>query len=646
MKTKLLLLLMFCPLAALAVQREVKSPDGKMAVVVKVENGKAYYRVTYDGIEMLMTSRLGLKSTYGDFAKGLSFVEAVEERVEKHYDISRTKTSHVDFHANRLDMTLQNEQGRHMVLTFLVANHDVAFQYTLLRQEGNEMRSVIIKEEETAFRLPSETTAFLSPQSDPMIGFAQTKPSYEEVYSADAPMTTKSHYGHGYVFPALFHVGQKGWVLISETGVTSSYVGAHLSDYDQDDGYEIEYPMEGENNGFGSTSASVALPASTPWRTITIGRDLKPIVETTIPFDPLSPLYEPSQQYQPGRYTWSWLIWQDQSCNYDDQVTFIDLAAKMGYEYCLVDAWWDTNIGRDRIAELSRYAQQKGVSLLLWYNSNGHANNAPQGPFNCMDTNLAREREMEWMKRIGIKGIKVDFFGGDKQQTLALYEDILSDANKYGLQCIFHGCTLPRGWERLFPNYVASEAVLASENVFFDPVAAKREAFDLTLHPFCRNAVASMDWGGTMMNRYMSKDNKSRHPRMTTDMFEIASAITVQTSVQCMAVQPNNLTELPQTELDLLKSLPTTWDETRYIDGYPGKFVVLARRHGNRWYVAGLNAEPDVKKLSLDLPMLKGQTIRYWTDGPEKYAQEEKVKYDTKGRIQVTMQPSGGFILK
>lgn len=295
---------------------------------------------------------------------------------------------------------------------------------------------------------------------------------------------------------------------------------------------------------------------------------------------------------------------------------------------------------------LSKYAQSKGVSLLLWYNSNGYANNAPQGPFNCMNTNIAREKEMAWMQSIGIKGIKVDFFGGDKQQTLQLYEDILSDANKYGLQCIFHGCTLPRGWERLYPNYVASEAVLASENVFFDPNAAKREAFDLTLHPFCRNAVGSMDWGGTIMNRYMSKDNKSRHSRQTTDMFEIASAIVVQTSVQCMAVQPNNLQELPKVELDLLKSLPTTWDETRFIDGYPGKYVVLARRHGNQWYIAGLNAEKQVKKLSLNLPMLKGQTINYYTDGPGLYAQVQKVKYDKKGRIQVTMRPNGGFILK
>ena len=155
-----------------------------------------------------------------------------------------------------------------------------------------------------------------------------------------------------------------------------------------------------------------------------------------------------------------------------------------------------------------------------------------------------------------------------------------------------------------------------------------------------------MDWGGTIMNRFMSKDNKRRHSRKTTDMFEIACAITVQTSVQCMAIQPNNLRELPQVELDLMKSLPTIWDETRYIDGYPGKFVVLARRHGNQWYIAGLNAEKEAKKLTLQLPMLTGQTISYYTDNAEGYAELKTLTVDKKGQAKVVIQPNGGIILK
>ena len=323
----------------------------------------------------------------------------------------------------------------------------------------------------------------------------------------------------------------------------------------------------------------------------------------------------------------------------------------MGYEYTLVDGLWDRQIGRAGIEKLSRYAQSKGVSLLLWYNSNGAQNDAPQGPKNCMNTAVARKREMAWMKSIGVKGIKVDFFGGDKQHTMQLYEDILSDANDYGLQVIFHGCTLPRGWERMYPNFVSAEAVLASENVYFSETHAKREAFDLTLHPFCRNAVASMDWGGTIMNRRLSRDNRSRHPRHTTDVFEMAAAIVSQSSIQCIALQPNNLAELPQVELDWLRRVPTAWDETRFVCGYPGRYVVLARRHGQAWHVAGLNATASPMELKLCLPMLAGQEVTVMTDMPAASpamaeVKQRRMKVGRDGSLKVTMQPSGGLLIE
>jgi hypothetical protein len=263
-----------------------------------------------------------------------------------------------------------------------------------------------------------------------------------------------------------------------------------------------------------------------------------------------------------------------------------------------------------------------------------------------MSTAIARDREMAWMQKIGVKGIKVDFFGGDKQPTMQLYEDILFDANRYGLQVIFHGCTIPRGWEIMYPNYVASEAVLASENVFFSEGHAKSEAFELCMHPFIRNAVGTMDWGGTIMNKYLSRDNKSRHRRYTTDIFEMAAAITNQTPIQCIAVQPNNLEELPQFELDFLKSVPTTWDKTRFIDGYPGKYVVLARKHGDDWYVAGLNAEPQAKTLTVEMKEWANKTVDYYVDDPKKGPMLRQLKFDKHGQAKVTIQPNGGIILK
>lgn len=630
---------------------EVASPDGKVVVTIDDEGGRLTYSVSYGGEQFLLPSALGLKADIGDFSEGLSMVKTEETLIDTTYEMRGTKASTSHYVACQQKATYRNQKQQDITLTFNVSDNDIAFRYSF-PQEG-ETAAMVIGEEATSFRLPQEATTFICPQSDPMIGWKRTKPSYEEEYKPDAPLTDKSKYGQGYTFPCLFRIGEKGWVLISETGTDGGYPGTHLSDYDADKGYQIAFPMEGEANGWGSSQAGLTLPGSTPWRTITLGSSLKPIVETTIPFDVVEQKYEASEEYVPGRYTWSWLIWQDNSINYADQVQFIDLAGAMGYEYVLVDGYWDQTIGRDRIAELSRYAKGQGVSLLLWYNSNGFENDAPQTPKNCMNTSVARKKEMAWMKSIGVKGIKVDFFAGDKQHTMQLYEDILSDANDYGLQVIFHGCTLPRGWERMYPNYVASEAVLASENVFFTEHHAEREAFELAMHPFCRNAVASMDWGGTLMNKYMSRDNKKRHHRRTSDIFEMAAAITIQTSIQCIAMQPNNLEELPDFEKDFLRDVPMQWDETVFLDGYPGKYVVLARRSGDKWIVAGLNATDEELKLSVNLPMLPaGQEVDYYHDAPIKDGSlwpeplKERLKISKKSEAKVKIEPNGGLILK
>ena len=612
-----------------AEEYNVASPDGRIDVSISDDGGRLRYETCLDGVQMLQPSALGLLTTAGDFSKGLQIVGEESRSVNETYKMRNTKASHVYYCANELTLKVKNAAGQQFSVQFRVSNRDVAFRYLLERQgkDGDTKRTRVLREL-SAFNPVGGTKTFLCPQIGPETGWEQTKPSYEERYLLDQEMNVRSQFGLGYTFPCLFRVpsslnAQRStlnnyWMLISETGVTSQYCGSHLSDYTVGEGYVIAFPHEGENNATGSVEPSVTLPSATPWRTITMGSTLAPIVETTVAYDLVSPLYQPSIAYKGGRYTWSWLVWQDESINYDDQVQFIDLASKMGFEYTLVDNWWDERIGRDRIAELSRYAQERGVSLMLWYNSNGSENDAPQTPRDCMSTSIARHREMAWLRSIGVKGIKVDFFGGDKQQTMQLYEDILADANLYGIQVIFHGCTLPRGWERMYPNFVASEAVLASENVFFNPYHAQNEGVELTLHPFIRNAVASMDWGGVIMNKYLSRDNKSRHRRATSDMFEIATAITNQSEVNCIAMQPNNLSELPTIELELFRDMPTQWDETRFIDGYPGRYVVMARRHADRWYIAALNGTGEPLSLDLSLPMLDGTAFTLYTDGKQK----------------------------
>ncbi|MDE5571871.1 MAG: glycoside hydrolase family 97 protein, partial [Prevotella sp.] len=409
--------------------------------------------------------------------------------------------------------------------------------------------------------------------------------------------------------------------------------------------YHIGFPQEGEQNGVGSVTPAVSLPAMTPWRTITIG-SLANIVETTVSFDLVKPKYKASQDYIYGQGSWSWIIKMDPSCNFDEQMRYIDFSAAMGWQSVLIDAFWDRQIGYERMAELSRYAQSKGVGLYLWYNSNGSWNDAPQTPIGKMSDSRIRRQEMKWLHDNGIRGIKVDFFGGDKQAMMQLYEDILSDANDYGLLCIFHGCTLPRGWERMYPNYVASEAVLASENLHFGQGACDAEARNACIHPFVRNTVGAMDFGGSALNKFYGADNQHGTVRRTSDVYALATAVLFQSAVQHFALAPNNLTDAPEWAIDFMRKVPTTWDEVRFIDGYPGKYVILARRSGSQWYVVGINAEQQPLKKTLTLPMFdKAVSLAVYADDVKLQGSVKSLRIGKKQQITVTIPQNGGVVI-
>ena len=634
---------------ALSVQAEERSfvsPDGKIKVVVTDEQGTPDYTVSYNNEVFILQSPLGLKTNIGDFTEGMTLKTANSEvkPINETYELATIKQSKVNYVANEVVCTFEKDGKVIYDIIFRVSNRDVAFKYRMYPQR--ETRSCIVQEEATAFQLPEGTTTFLCPQVKPMGGFARTYPSYETPYTVDEP-TGKNGWGEGYTFPCLFKNNEKGWILISETGVSSAYCASRLMGHEKGL-YTIGYPQEGENNGNGTNTAGIPLPGETPWRTLTMGETLAPIMETTVPFDLVKPLYDPSQKYEYGRGSWSWIIGMDGSTVYDVQKKYIDFSAAMGYQSVLVDALWDTQIGRDKIKELAEYGAKKGVALYLWYNSNGYWNDAPQGPRGIMSNTIARRKEMKWMQSIGIRGIKVDFFGGDKQVTMQLYEDILADANDYGLLCIFHGCTLPRGWERMYPNYASSEAVLASENLHFSQGSCDNEAYNATIHPFVRNTVGSMDFGGSALNKYYNGKNEPRgSKRRTSDVFALATAVMFQSPVQHFALAPNNLTDAPAWAIDFMKEVPTLWDEVRYIDGYPGKYIIMARRTGDKWYVVGVNAQKEPLKLKIKLPMFAaGETVQYYSDDKDLNGSVKPLKMNKKQEVTLTIPCNGGIVLK
>ena len=629
---------------ASAENKQITSPDGKLVVTVADMDGRPSYSVSYDNVLFLKPSPLGMIANIGDFSSGMSLEKNVStNKIDETYELASIKKSKVHYVANEAVFSF-TQQGKTIYdVIFRISNNDVAFKYRMYPQ--GETLSCVVKQEATGFAFPDGTTTFLCPQSKPMRGFARTSPSYETSYTAD-DVAGKNGWGEGYTFPCLFRNGDNGWVLVSETGVNGGYCASRLLGH-KGGVYTIGFPQEGEANGNGTVSPGIALPGETPWRTITVGKTLAPIVETTVPFDVVKPLYQAKGEYTYGRGSWSWIIGMDGSTNYKEQLRYIDFSAAMGYQSVLVDALWDKQIGRDKIEELAKYGKNKGVALYLWYNSNGYWNDAPQTPRGIMDNAIARRKEMKWMQSIGIRGIKVDFFGGDKQMTMQLYEDILSDANEYGLLVIFHGCTLPRGWERMYPNFASSEAVLASENLHFSQGSCDNEAFNATLHPFIRNTVGSMDLGGSALNKYYNADNAPRGSRrVTSDVYALATAVLFQSPVQHFALAPNNLTDSPSWAIDFMKEVPTTWDEVRFIDGYPGKYVILARRHGDKWYIAGVNAQKETLKLKVNLPMFSnGEKVRLFSDDKVLQGGVKQIGIGKKQELQLSIPCNGGILI-
>ena len=629
---------------ASAENKQITSPDGKLVVTVADMDGRPSYSVSYDNVLFLKPSPLGMIANIGDFSSGMSLEKNVStNKIDETYELASIKKSKVRYVANEAVFSFTQQEKTIYDVIFRISNNDVAFKYKMYPQ--GEALSCVIRKEATGFAFPDGTTTFLCPQSKPMGGFARTSPSYETSYTAD-DVAGKNGWGEGYTFPCLFRNGDNGWVLVSETGVNGGYCASRLLGH-KGGVYTIGFPQEGEANGNGTVSPGIALPGETPWRTITVGKTLAPIVETTVPFDVVKPLYSAKGEYTYGRGSWSWIIGMDGSTNYKEQLRYIDFSAAMGYQSVLVDALWDKQIGRDKIEELAKYGKDKGVALYLWYNSNGYWNDAPQTPRGIMDNAIARRKEMKWMQSIGIRGIKVDFFGGDKQMTMQLYEDILSDANEYGLLVIFHGCTLPRGWERMYPNFASSEAVLASENLHFSQGSCDHEAFNATLHPFIRNTVGSMDFGGSALNKYYNADNAPRGSRrVTSDVYALATAVLFQSPVQHFALAPNNLTDAPSWAIDFMKEVPTTWDEVRFIDGYPGKYVILARRHGDKWYIAGVNAQKETLKLKVNLPMFSnGEKVRLFSDDKALQGDVKQIEIGKKQELQLAIPCNGGVLI-
>lgn len=614
----------------------LKSPDGRIAVNVRITDDKrAVYSVHYNNSLVLEESRLGIVMEDEDFSQNLTLQSASRsESVKDTYSMKHGKKKEFSYSGNKAVYHFTSASGGKMDVIFQVSNDGVAFQYYFPGKSDNVRK---ISEEKSSFNFPEGTKAWMQPMAEAKSGWARSNPSYEEHYRQEIPAGTSSPTKAGWIFPALFKTGNT-WVLISETGLERNYCATRLRQESPNGEYFIGFPQAQEVSHGGELNPQSVLPWYSPWRVVAIG-SLNTIVESTLGTDLAKPAIAGDFSWvKPGRASWSWVLLKDGNTVFDVQKKFIDYAADMGWEYCLIDAVWDTQIGYDKIRELADYGKTKKVGVLLWYNSSGDWNDTPQTPKNLMTTRESRVKEFRRIKEMGIAGVKVDFFGGDGQSVIQYYHDILKDAADVGIAINFHGCTLPRGWQRTYPHLMTMEAIKGMEFVTFGQGDANAQPNHCAMIPFTRNVFDPMDFTPTAFSEVPGIKRK------TSSAFELALPVLFLSGIQHYAETADGITKVPDYVRQLLKDIPVSWDETRFIDGYPGKYVIIARRSGSTWYVAGINGEETPRAVSLDLSFSGKEKGVIVTDGKDNRSFERK-EVIAKSPVNVTMPGYGGFLI-
>lgn len=587
----LLLLASFLPAICLAEADSwsVTSPNGLIKLSVRFASpagggGKRlYYRVEQGAAgnrtPLINDSPLGLRLQDQDVASTLKFNYAEAPiSIEENYVMPHGKRRQCHNRANGLSLFFQNANTLNLAIDLRAYDDGAAFRYRL---PGRDVRGQTLEAELTGFALPADAKFWCAPSDKASI----YTPAYETYYASEMSVDTPSPTGAGWSFPLLFRTAdRRHWGLITEANVDGHFCGSRLSSTALKGAFLVTLPSPAEGNGLGSPKPSSELPWEMPWRVIVAGDSLATVVESTLVTDVSTPSkVQDSSWVRPGRVAWSW--WSDNASpkDADKQRKFIDLAAEMGWEYLLVDANW-TIMENGNIHDVLRYAKEKGVGVLLWYNSGGAHSLVPEKPRDCLTLGPVREFELKLLSDWGVRGIKVDFFMSDKQDMIELYHGIMRDAAAHKIMVNFHGCTLPRGWERTYPHLMSMEAVRGEECYIFDRQYPEQAPVQNAILPFTRNAVGPMDYTcvGFSDNRY---------PHKTSYAHELALSVLFESGWLHFIDKPEAYLNLPPAPKQFLKNVPVAWDDTRFVAGYPGQFAILARQKNDIWYLAGVNAE-------------------------------------------------------
>jgi len=498
-----------------------------------------------------------------------------------------------------------------------------------------EETSYTLTKELTGFHIPDNSDAWMHPYDT----IWQWAPGYETLYEYKLKAGTHSPEGKsGWAFPMLFHTGTD-WMLISDANMPEGFTGMMVNGKPDGGLYTLQLPLEEEAMGVCDSEPVLPLPYSTAWRVIIIGETPATIVESNLIFDVSTPNKIGDVSWiKPGRSSWSWWSESDSPRDFNRMKEFIDFTREMGWEYFLVDANWNEMVGGN-LQELIQYANLQGVDILAWYNSGGPHNVVTEQPRDLMHLRDARRAEFEKISNWGIKGIKVDFFQSDKHCIMQQYHDILQDAADFNILVNFHGATIPRGWERTYPNLMTMESVRGAEVYKFGSDFPKRAPRHNAIIPFTRNVIGSMDYTPVTFSN-------STYPKLTTHCHELALAVVFESGIQHFADSDKSYMNQPDYVIEYLKNVPVVWDETRFVDGYPGDYAILARRNGDTWYLSGISGLEEDMEAEIALNFLPGgkYSVQLISDGE----QINEFRYDTMEveaveTFSVRIAARGGF---
>ena len=528
--------------------------------------------------------------------------------------------------AQRLKTDYRMLSGKRLHCTNQANEYRVGEMTVRLYDDGLAYRYESPVKEQAAYVIPEGMKRWMMQWTDGAEGFYPLQTTYKVKAQRSFSAVSKDADGNciRWSFPVLLEANDGVFALLTEANIEKGQSASSL--YNDGELFRVVQD-EGENKGH------------SPWRVVIVGT-LGDVVESTLVTDVSEPCkLEDTGWIHPGVVSWVYWAYNHGSDDYNIIKKYSDLAATLHLPYVLIDAEWDRMKDGKTIEDAVNYAKSKGVKPLIWYNSSvGWVDGAPTPKYR-LNKPEDREKEFAWCERIGVAGVKIDFFSGENQKNMDFCIDLMESATRHHLLVNFHGATVPRGWQRTYPNLLSTEGVYGAEWYNNVPTFTKAAASHNATLPFTRNVVGPMDYTPCAFS-------DSQHPHITSHAHELALTVLFESGLQHLADRPESFLAQPQDVQDFLSLLPAAWDETRFVSGYPGESCVLARRSGNTWYVAGINGTDETKTLSVPLPFIK--KVREATLFADSGNKEQPWSIETIKKLPatVTCQPRGGFILR